>query len=219
MNIDKVLYINLDERPDRNAHMMQILSGCPWPVERIQAVRLTKEPSALGIKLAERHRNAPHVASIFLSHKRALNEALKSAGTGSIIILEDDVMISPKVYGQLQDDVFAFPDDGEVLMLSVRYRNKPITKEEIERRFLDRPFMYETVSAKSARVQYIATGAHFYIVRNRDVVVNILEKMDAVPYIEDVDIWMMENTSCYFAHCDYVGTKSSLGSNHNDKIL
>lgn len=219
MPVDKVFYINLDQRPDRNQHILKLLAECPWPYERVPAVRLQAPPETLGYKLAERHKKQPHVASIFLSHRRALETATTIDGAGYIIVLEDDVMISQKFYSTKLSELGRLPNNWEMLLISVRYRAKQEMRDQAGNSlWLNKPFGHWFVWADDVSNAFIATGTHFCVFRSRQVAESIVRRMDSTPEIEDVDAWYMKNTNCYFWHSDYVGTLSSLGSNHEDGI-
>ena len=218
-HVARLYYINLDLRPDRNEHVIRSLGGCPWPYQRVQAVRLERPPSDLGYNLAKRHTSRPHVASIWLSHEKALRTALTCEDDGLFIVLEDDIQLSPKLWDRpapVPDDM---PSDWEMIIVSPRYRVRPVNPRSVEApRWLDKPFGKALVSAPNASRDVIVTGAHFCVFRDKAAITSVLEKMDTAPEIDDVDIWFLANAGCYTWHNDYVGTKGALGSNHQDQI-
>jgi hypothetical protein len=217
LRVGRLFYINLDQRTDRDEHVRGLLQTCPWPNSRVSAVRLQQPPEELGYKLAERHARHPHVASIFLSHRKVLQLASEQAIDGPFVVLEDDVQISPKLYTYPIPDPSGVMSDWEMMMVSVRFR-RPSPAGSNELLWQGKPFGDQVVTADEARRELIATGAHFCITRDAATAASIVARMDRTPVIEDVDIWFMSNTNCVFWHSDHVGTKSSLGSNHKDPI-
>ncbi len=212
-----VYYINLDHRSDRNEHMQRLLKYCPWPYSRVPAVRLRVEPGAAGYRLAERHREQPHVASIFLSHQRSLLTALSADNDGLSIVMEDDLQIDPALFRLSSTDLSPLPSDWDVVLVSVRYRERPREPGQPVT-WLQHPYGPGLVSARRVTPDIIVTGAHFCIFQNRAAIARILTKMGKVTEIEDLDIWYIKNTNCFYLHSDLVGTKPSLGSNHHDKL-
>jgi GR25 family glycosyltransferase involved in LPS biosynthesis len=220
--IAHVYYINLDMRPDRAEHMELQLRGCPWPYTRISAVRLTVQPEQLGIKLKNYARNVPHVASIFLSHKKSLEAMLKSEQDGIFILLEDDVKIDPKIFSSVSLIPDDLPKDWDVGLVSARFRESMLTgpngeKPEWPWRWVRDCFTFNAVSAKKMLKSGVISGAHFCIFPNKKAVRKIFQKMESAPVIWDVDSWYTIENDCYVWNHPYVG-QAHLGSNHTDLL-
>jgi hypothetical protein len=190
MRIDHVTFINLDARPDRRAHMEATLAPCPHPHERIPAVRLDASPEASGLVMQSKLAGEAGIASICLSHARALRRLVERMGDGHGVVLEDDVRIDPKMWSR--DDLLdALPDDWQIAMLTPRFRVRSKTGP---RRFERDPFGGAPVRLKTSG--YICTGAHFVVLRDRAAAEAAVERIEAGP-LHHVDHLYVHNFRTY----------------------
>lgn len=208
-------YINLDFRTDRNDYMLEQIKNSNWKFERISAVRLTKQPRELGIPLRANCKKHPHVASIFLSHKKALEAALSHKEDGVFLVVEDDVRFdfSSKPSPILPCNL---PQCWEVAMVSPRFKTHV---EGNDWRTVPTPLEFSAIAAAEFAKSHKVTGAHFCLFKNKEAVSKVLYKMHNPDVVYDIDYWYQEQTLCYLWHDDRVGTGKNLGaSNHADPI-
>lgn len=213
VDIDHAYFINLASRTDRLLHMQATLSRCPWPSTRIDAVRLEKPAEELGYRLVPRLHGSTHVVSIWLSHRKLLETALQAPGDGAIVLLEDDV--------QIKDDFWSrrirlprLPSNWQLAILSPRYRRTPASTAPGESKWVKAPFGRKPVQLSTQR-EFISTGAHFVIFRDRSVVRSVIEKMDAVSEMFDVDLLYHKRTVAYGLHDERISA-GGFGSDHHD---
>lgn len=207
--VSLVSYINLDFRKDRKAHMEDMLRTCPYPTSRVSAVRLRKLPKELGITMKPGMESASGVASIFMSHKRALENALESEVDSGFILLEDDVQINE---GFWDFDISRyFPrEDFDIAFLSPRVK---LRKDKSKRVVYEKGEVVDLSS--EIKTKYI-TGAHFLIFKNRASIEKVLKMMSECPEVYDVDVFYVRTMSC----CGFFTPDirvANLGSDH--KVL
>lgn len=192
MAVAGVTYINLDNRPDRRAHMEALLADCPWPHRRFAAIRLTEPPQKLGIRMRDKVRGAMAVASIWQSHQGALAGFLDSAEDGHFVLLEDDVQIEPAFWGDLPAFFGQLPADWRMLMVSSRYRERGVPASAgagPRKRFVAAPAGPRPQPLKPLAATHFCTGAHFCMFRDKGAVRAILDEMAACREIHDVDVF------------------------------
>lgn len=204
--VDLVSYINLDFRKDRKTHMEGMLRSCPYPTSRVSAVRLRKLPKELGITMKPGMESAAGVASIFMSHKKALENALESGVESEFVLLEDDVQIN-KGFWDVDIDRY-FPKEGfDIVFLSPRVK---LRKDKSKRVVYDKSEVIDL--STEIRTKYI-TGAHFLIFKNRSVIEKALKMMSECQEIYDVDVFYIRAMSCCGIFTPDVRV-ASLGSDH-----
>ena len=208
---ERIFYINLDMRPDREKHMRKTLAPCPCPVQRISGIRLNAPPERLGLQMIPRLEGEAGVAGIFLSHLRVLEEAVSAGIKGGIAVLEDDVRIDPAFWRMELSEILP-PFDHDILFLSPRYRLKQ-KDEKGNSIFVTAPFGPGFVDLAEAMKSHIVTGAHFLIFPSPDAVRKAIVKMKACKELVDVDLFFILNLRCFGIHLDAVGT-APLGSDH-----
>lgn len=201
---DLIAYINLDSRPDRRAHMERQLSAASAPVERIAATRLETAPESHGLAMApglEGHRGA---ASIWLSHRAALERALARPGDGAFLLLEDDVVFDPGVWTR-DPGLGALPEDWDIALVTPRFRaRRPGLRDWLARRtgmagvaFARPQRRMRPEPAARYLPDYFVTGAHFTIFRDRGAVARVLAALDAAPGLSHVDTYYAELPGCW----------------------
>ena len=216
INIDAVFYINLDFRTDRLENINRQLRDCRWDTKRISAVRLEGSANDAGLKLQPQLEGKTHVASIWLSHQKALNEALKQDNGGAFILLEDDVRIADDFWSDTLQVSESLPKDWDIIFFSPRYRvnkNGPL-KDYVGKKWLDAPTGKDPVLLRSLRGKYIMTGAHFVVFKNAAVIEKVLKKMAALPEIYDVDRFYLAEFNTYGIDNKKIGT-GPFGSDHH----
>ncbi len=214
--IDGVFYINLDFRIDRQENMARQLKNCKWPVSRISAVRLENGPQEAGIKLQPQLAERIHVASIWLSHKVAIENAIEAGQSGASILLEDDVRVADSFWSDELNLPDSLPEDWEIIFYSPRYRvnkNGPL-KDYKGKKWMDAPHGDKPVLLKKLRGTYIMTGAHFVVFKNRTVMGSVLDKMIATEEVYDVDRFYMAEFNTYGIDSKLIGT-GPFGSDHD----
>lgn len=221
ISIQHAIYINLDSREDRRAHMEAMLADANLQCERLSATRLSKAPEDIGLKMVPRLSGHKGVASIWLSHQRALNRFLsiseESTDHGAYVLLEDDVkVLKPKYLKTPLPLPRGLPDDWEILMLSPRFRwnNKDKVPPEDKRKYFVSPYKAGTwIDLKEARRDFVITGAHYVIFKSPSVVTNVLDHMKQTP-LRDVDTFYASSFKSYGIQLPEV-TTGGFDSDHN----
>ena len=107
MKISKVLYINLDHRQDRLVSIQQVLSHCPYPIQRIEGVKLG-DKDLIVYQTIDDHKKFSKGGMIgcVLSHKKCVEYLLSQdlPQDEYSLILEDDVQIH-KSFWELLDTI------------------------------------------------------------------------------------------------------------------
>ncbi|MCB4771725.1 hypothetical protein LGR54_24235 [Ancylobacter sp. Lp-2] len=195
--------------------MQKILRPCPWPTERIAAVCLLSMEEAEG----ETGRSLS-VLSIWKSHRKALMRGLERLKDGSLVVLEDDVTINRKFFGEklaLPDNL---PDDWEIILFSPRYRRKyAVGDAEFGKPKWDtQTFRKGTTYIPDIRKNYICNGAHCCVFRDAATIRKIIETMDAQAVKYDVDNFFGHAFRTYGIHTNQVQV-GGFGSDHQGKPL
>lgn len=217
--IDLVSYINLDERTDRRAHMTELLRKCPYPTRRIRAIRLKRPPEAFGFGMTVRLHGAAGVASIFLSHRKALLDALGTVDGGGFVLLEDDVHLGRRFW--TRDIAGAMPPEGyDVSFVTPRYRPpKRLGRNHTGPRcFLHKPLGDGLVELSGALKSYIITGAHCLIFRDVDAIAKAVRLMDRCRSYYNVDEFYLRRLRACGIHVDEVRA-GDFGSDHKIAAL
>jgi hypothetical protein len=201
--------------------MESLLSGAKWKCERLSATRLAESPESIGLKMIPRLAGHKGVASIWLSHQRALNRFLavseESEKSGAYVLLEDDVNVLNPAY--LKNPLplpTGLSGDWEIILLSPRFRwnNKKKMPPEDKGKAFVTPFRIRTwINLKKARENFIITGAHYVIFRNRAVVSKVLDRMKERS-LHDVDGFYASNFKTYGIRLPEV-TAGGFDSDHN----
>ena len=216
IDVEGVFFINLDSRTDRLENITRQVRDCHWDVSRISAIRLEDEIGDLVLKLQPHLGDKVHVASIWLSHQKALKAALKNSNNGAIILLEDDVRVSDQFWSdklQLPDNL---PEDWEIIFFSPRYRvnkNGPL-KDYNGKKWLDAPHGTEPVLLRSLRGKYVMTGAHFVVFKDSQVIRKVLDRMALTNEVYDVDRFYLAEFNTYGIDNKKIGT-GPFGSDHD----
>ena len=199
MGIDLVSYINLRERNDRRTHMENLLKKCRFPVTRVEGIRLNSNPESLGYRMRPEYSGSISIASIFISHQNALNEAKLSISNGHFVLLEDDCHFSASAFESVLKPS-SLPHDWDIIMVSPRFRDiaeartprkrlniwqrlNPLRKSRWKRPIKSSGY----VRLSPLMSKYVISGAHFVVFRNVDVIDRILEKMNSLQEIYHVD--------------------------------
>lgn len=213
MKIDSIHFINLDRRPDRRAHIEACLAEAPVPPRRIAAIELTTPPEAQGIRMCRQFEGNSAIASIFLSHRKAVGSAIEQVKDGLSIVIEDDCHF-PKRLWKEDLGLEGLPEDWLLAVISPRFRRLGIPDRRPRLTFWQRlnPFRerywqkpLQEKAAKSTRdlaQDFIITGAHFLVFRNRWALETAIERMDAVEALYHVDHFFGEEMpGCYAVEC------------------
>ncbi len=216
IGVSQVYFINLASRTDRLDHMNRQLEGCQWPVERVEAVRLEQDPKELGYEVLPRLQGQWHVVSIWLSHLKALETAVRQKESGAIVILEDDVRIRPEMWSDEISLCTTVNADWDIIFLSPRYRANPTANSgsgHTRRKWISAPFGAAPVLLKTIRSRFICTGAHFCIFKSGEVVRTVVSAMRACKELYDVDLFYLSQFQTYGVDDPRVAT-APLGSDH-----
>ena len=206
LKIDRIFYINLDARPDRQRHMERILQGAPAPVERIPGVMLDKDPEDLGLTMIPQRKGQRGPAGIWLAHKAVLQRALETEGDGAILLLEDDLWLTRNFWARDFTVPGPLPQSWDILMLTPRLRSHTdLGTGYFAPVALRRPIRLNALP-------FIASGAHFLVFRNRDAVRRVLDNLDRSP-MTDVDLHYVAELETYGVTRTDV-TAGGFGSDH-----
>lgn len=194
--VDYAVFINLDDRTDRLAHMEFVLRNCPWPVERVAGVRLTSVEETNG----EVGKNLA-VLGIWRSHQKALQRGRENLREGALVLLQDDVWIDEELFRSGIRLPQTLPEDWEVVLVTPRYR---LRKPDGGPKWRRKPFGYKPVSLRSAYKTYIVNGAHFCVFRNRAAVDTVLSAIEKAEFRTNFDRFLALNFRTYGVHLDVV---------------
>jgi len=185
-DVATLYYVNLDIRPERDAHMRAQLAACPWPVERMPGVMLNDDPEALGLQMQPSRSGERGVAGIWLAHRACLEKALETPREGAILLLEDDVRIAPNFWSERLILPTALPDDWEILLFNPKFK--------LDRKTFVNPMLDDPIRLRGFR--HRPSGAHFCVFRDKDVLRKILARMDE-SRITDVDLFYINRFRTY----------------------
>lgn len=206
LKIDRIFYINLDTRPDRQRHMERILQDAPAPVERVSGVMLDRDPEELGLTMIPQRKGQRGPAGIWLAHKAVLQRALETEGDGAILLLEDDLWLTKNFWVRDFTVPGPLPENWDILMLTPRLRSRTdLGTGYFAPMSLNRPMRLNLLP-------FIASGAHFLIFRNRAAVRRVLENLDRSP-MTDVDLHYVAELETYGVTRADV-TAGGFGSDH-----
>lgn len=216
IDVSRVYFINLASRTDRLEHMHRQLKGCPWPVERVEAVRLDQDPRELGYEVLPRLQGQWHFVGIWLSHMRALENAMEHGEPGAIIVLEDDVRIRPDLWATRLSLSAKVAGPWDIIFLSPRYRQntngKTMSHSKV-RKWVKVPFGTQPVLLQSIRSSFVCTGAHFCIFHDLDTVRKVVSLMKECPQLCDVDLFYLSQFRTYGLDDPRIST-AALGTDH-----
>lgn len=125
--VDKLFYINLARRPDRNAHFLAECSKANIPsekIERVEAVDGSSLPDDFQYKELFQnadYRNAHYAKNIFgnqLSHFRILQEMVER-NYNYIIICQDDVIFREGFTEHLTHVMDSIPSNAEIVNIGM----------------------------------------------------------------------------------------------------
>jgi hypothetical protein len=206
LKIDTIQYVNLDERADRRRHMEANLAAVRDKAERVSAVRLKNSPESQGIRMKAEHVGAASIASIFLSHMKAVETAINKCSDGAAVLLEDDCHF-PRNIWSLDLGISRLPESWQLILVGQRFRavGTPSVRPRltmIERlnpfrqRYWAKPLQDgEGRSSKELTARFIASGAHFVIFRNVAALQCTLKAMRDIEEVYHVDRFYSERIS------------------------
>lgn len=225
MQIDAIRYINLDRRADRRAHMECCLSGAPVAPQRIAATEFAQPPERLGLRMRPEHCGNASIAAIFHSHRRAIESARAATGAGCALILEDDCQLSRSVWQQ-DIDLSHQAGDWRMILISPRFRkigspdHRPRLSglqrlNPLRDAYWQKPLQpYQARAAQALLQDYVISGAHFVVFRNREALDLVLGIMDRTEQLYHVDhFYCAEIPGCYALALPQVRT-CGLGSDN-----
>lgn len=176
---------------------------------------MQENPRNLGFEVVPRLAGQHHFVGIWLSHRKALETALDAPDPGAFVLLEDDVSIDPKLWTS-QLELGARPgSDWEIILLSPRYRRPRNKVQKSEpNKWIKAPFGQKPILLREARREYVCTGAHFCIFRNKKIIEKVIKAMDDCTALYDVDLFYITQFNTYGLHDNRV-TTAHYGSDHN----
>ena len=219
VDVGGVVYINLDSRTDRNENMLGQLSDCRWPIERLSATRLERDPEEHGLKMLPRLAGRRGVASIWLSHKAAIERLSEHATSDDevFVLLEDDVVINNEFWLEKLQLPAGLPPDWELLLLTPKYRWRDIEaapEDERNRNYAKAPSGGKPTLLSKALKTYLVSGAHFVVFRNRKILRDVIAKMEATPELFDVDLFYARALKSYGVRNRHISS-GGFGSDHD----
>ncbi|WP_208353513.1 hypothetical protein [Pseudaestuariivita rosea] len=208
MQPDQVAYINLEHRTDRRAFMEKQLAGCPWPVSRIDAVKLQQVEEGYSVFREDTDTAPIAIAAIFQSHMKALEFGLTTVKDGPFLLLEDDCAL-PSRYWKRHIDMSSTPD-WQILMVSTRFKKPELSSETKSGfSFFGKPIFRKKkrklqpikglgpVLLKPMTAEYTITGTHCVYFKNAETMRLVLDHMNAVRQFVDVDSYYISNFKTY----------------------
>lgn len=213
MRVNSIFYINLDRRPDRRAHIETCLIGAPVPPERISAVELLAAPETQGLVMLPPYQGNRAIASIFLSHRKAIESALVKPGDGAAAIIEDDCHFSSDIWRK--DLLDGLPPGWQLVLLNPRFRKQGSPDKQprlplwarlspFRERYWRHPLRPgEARLTGTLLPEYVISGAHFLVFRNDDALRTALRLMDSARTLYHVDhFFCKEMPGCYAMACE-----------------
>jgi glycosyl transferase family 25 len=132
---DKIIYINLRSRPDRNEHLLSELRRVDLPPEIIHRFEAVE--------------HADGAIGCTLSHMEVLRSCLSDTSLNSVLVLEDDFTITdPDAFTRFFSEV-SYSFDWDVILLAGNCFHR-----EYFNRFLDKTLDTQTTSAYMVRKHY-----------------------------------------------------------------
>ncbi|GGL78956.1 hypothetical protein [Wenxinia marina] len=196
---DLGVFINLDERPDRRAHIERLLAPAPWRMVRLSATRLSGKLSDHDLTVEPGTSAALAVCSIWQSHRRALQTFLDAGSDGPFALIEDDLQLQPFFWtdGLEYLQRTQLPEDADMVLLNPRYRERKPTDPTVGKRFVAPPLGRGLTRLSEVLETHHCTGAHFCIFPDRAAVARVAALMDAKEMLLDVDVFYVRDTVCY----------------------
>ncbi len=196
IDVAKVVYINLDDRPERRSHMEEVLASCPWPHMRLSATRFPSLPDEFKPRMARKLRGERAIASIWTSHRRTLELFAASPSDGHFVLLEDDVHVRPDFWAHMHEHVALAPADWQIILFTPRYRVRQ-GGEPGKKVFVGPPFGSGPNDLQRAIETHHCTGAHFCLFRNRQTADQVGNDLEASNQVYDVDVFYATNYRTY----------------------
>ncbi len=204
-----ISYINLPERSDRRDHMESLLRNCAHQVTRIEGIRLATSPEDSGLRMQQPFTGSKSIASIFLSHRKALEQAHNSALSGGFVLLEDDCQFTTSAFNR----ALKFknpPDDWDIIMVSPRFRDRAeaaMPRKKLTLRDRLNPFRKSRWKRPLKRAgyvklsllmdQFVVSGAHFVIFKDKTTIAKVLDKMHKLEGLYHVDYFYAGTFNTY----------------------
>lgn len=188
-----VVYINLQGRGDRNRHMIDLLSECPFPFCRSEGIRIINPATDMDANVIAKDSEKRGVLGIFKAHLSALRLAYEYGHQGSTIILEDDLQVDKSIW-ESDLGLDGMPPDWEILLLGPRLKGRPDSKGLYPdlRSAIERPILIRELLP-----YYRCTGAHFVIIRDRNTLCRVINCLDSSKIVYDVDSFYINNFHTY----------------------
>tara|TARA_Y100000389_G_scaffold156338_1_gene157196 strand:+ start:2327 stop:3031 length:705 start_codon:yes stop_codon:yes gene_type:complete len=126
--LDKIFYINLDRRPDRDTHMKSEFVRIKAPLDKVQRFQAIDGNGLSSFGVGEndlalfkksdfrRHRNKNFLIGNQLSHMRILQEIVNKKYEKTLI-LQDDINFIDTFDDELRNVIENIPEDSEVIWI------------------------------------------------------------------------------------------------------
>jgi len=181
--IDYIIYINLDEKPNKKAYMETLLSEYEIPYERFVGIKPTLEECLTMKNVVPRIHEYLHdenryprgigVLGCYLSHTMAMHKCKKlSRKHKHILILEDDAIFTPENIDEINTMINELDENHDWDMLRVllprtdKHLDKGVSKMENMYKFTGN----HTLSKfDSDTKNVIHGGCHFYVLNRKNI--------------------------------------------------
>lgn len=187
MDIEKIVYINLDKRQDRRDKIELALSELEIPFERFAAIRPTMEE--VHGKYSDIYDRCTHRMKMekkfiqgrigcYLSHKGIIENNIGCKKP--ILILEDDVSIKKEDLDRFLDRASLLPEDWDVFRVPWKYTLKTRRDFLRENQRLKRIEKVQDYIFRAHVPRATMGGSHFVLCRNFEKINQILDKSTVI---------------------------------------
>lgn len=189
MNIDKIVYINLDRRKDRREKIEKVLSGLNVPFERFAAISPEWEDISEGgkyfhlfqkctDKLKRERKGLRGRIGCWLSHKTIIEQNI--GNSRPVLIIEDDISFTQKDLDKFLSRLSFLPNDWDVFRVCWKYiwrGREDFIRYNFAKGNLEKiaDYIFNVTSNRK-----ILGGSHFVLCQNFEKISNILDEQPLI---------------------------------------